>query len=63
MFVGKQDNLGTPELGRWTLDKVNSTHPNVIYYEELDDHDHFTSSVGNDMSFMDDVIKLLDQVN
>ena len=60
MFVGKQDNLGTPELGQWTRDKVNST---VVYYEELEDHDHYTSSVGKDMTFMTDVINLLDAFN
>ena len=60
MFVGKQDDLGTPELGQWTLDKVSK---NVVYYEEIDDHDHFTSSNGNDMSFVADVISLLDAFN
>jgi len=60
MFVGKQDDLGTPDLGQWTFDKVKNT---TVYYEEIDDHDHFTSSVGKDMSFVGDVIKLLDAFN
>lgn len=57
MFVGKQDDLGTPEVGRWTLDRVNHT---TVYYNELDNHNHFTSSVGIDMSFVNDIIMLLD---
>lgn len=60
MFVGKQDDLSTPEVGQWTLDKVSKT---VVYYEEIEDHDHFTSAVGKDMSFVTDVINLLDAFN
>ena len=60
MFVGKQDDLGTPALGRWTKERVKDV---LIHYEELDNHNHFSSSVGKDMSFMTTVIELLDYVN
>lgn len=57
MFVGKQDDLSSPAHGQWTRDKVNKT---IVYYEEIDQHDHFSPSVAKDMSYVDEVIKLLD---
>ena len=60
MFVGKQDDLGTPALAKWTHDKVK---PTTVFYKEYNDHDHFTSSVGKDMSFVTEVIQLLDKYN
>ena len=55
MFVGKQDDLGTPEMGRWTLSKL-SVKP---FYKELDNWDHTTYGIGKDVSYFDDVLGLL----
>lgn len=60
LFVGKQDDLSTPEVGQWTKNKVKD---NIVYYNEMDNHDHFSSAVAKDMSFMNDVIELLDGFN
>jgi len=53
LFVGKQDELGTPAVGAWTREKVAS---NLVYYKDLDDWDHYTYSVGKDMSYFEDVL-------
>lgn len=53
MFVGNQDELSTPAVGQWTKEKVNST---LVYYEELENWDHYTYAVGKDMSYMENVL-------
>lgn len=57
MFVGKQDDLATPEDTRWARDEIKTT----IYYEELDNFDHGSFMLGKDMSFMKTVLKLVAQ--
>jgi hypothetical protein len=59
MFVGKQDELSTPEVGKWT----NSQVKNSVYYKDLDNWDHATYSVGNDMSYFEDVLSLMSKYN
>jgi len=49
MFVGKQDDLATPEVGQWTKSKLKNT----VYYKELDNWDHASFSIGKDMSYFD----------
>lgn len=60
LFVGEEDDLGTPAVGKWTKNKIKK---NLVYYKEIPDHDHFTSAVGYDMSFVTDIIELLDAYN
>jgi len=60
LFVGKQDDLSTPEVGQWTKNKIKDS---LVYYKEIDQHDHFSSAVAKDMSFMTDVIELIDAYN
>lgn len=57
MFVGKQDDLATPEDTQWARDQIKTT----IYYEELDQFDHGSFMLGKDMSFMERVLQLVKQ--
>ena len=59
MFVGKQDELSTPEVGAWTKDQVKNT----VYYKDLDNWDHSSFGVGTDMSYFEDVLSLMSKYN
>lgn len=60
MFVGKEDILSTPIDAQWTKDQIGQA---VIFYKELENHDHSSFNFGRDMSFMEDVMELVHKYN
>ena len=59
MFVGKNDYLGPPEMGKWTRDQINST----VHYQEIDQWDHWSFTAGKNMSYFEDVLALMSKYN
>lgn len=59
MFVGKDDELSTPGVGQWTKNNIK----NSVFYQELDNWDHSSFSIGKDMSYFEDVLSLMSQYN
>ena len=59
IFVGKQDELSTPAVGKWTKDQVKKT----VYYKDIDNWDHSSFSTGKDMSYFQDVLILMSKYN
>ena len=59
LFVGKQDELGTPKVGAWTLFELQ----NAVFYKDIDNWDHSSYAVGNDMSYFEDVLSLMSEYN
>lgn len=55
LFVGKEDDLGSPTDTRI----VNSQIPNVKWYKEYESMDHYSFQIGLNMSYLADVIAFL----
>jgi hypothetical protein len=58
MFVGVKDQIVDIENNRWLRKQLKS----LIYYRELE-HDHFSFQLAKDMSYFDDVIRLIEEYN
>ena len=59
MFVGKNDDVANPIDTRWAKKKVNTT----LFYEEIDNFDHGSFTIGRNMSYLKDVLVLLNSYN
>lgn len=55
MFVGKQDPLANLVDCKWAAETIKTT----VHYQEIDNCDHGSYLLGKDMSFMFDVIALV----
>lgn len=55
MFVGMEDDLSTPDMGKWTLGHLSSKP----FYRVIQNWDHSSFAIGKDMSYVDDVLALL----
>ena len=55
MFVGKQDEIANPIDTFWAKEHVKTT----IFYNEIENFDHGSFTVGRDMSYLKDCLKLL----
>ena len=60
MFVGKEDILSTPIDAQWARDEIGRA---VFHYRELENHDHSSFNFGKDMSFMEDVVAMVQKYN
>ena len=60
IFVGKEDSLATTEDAAWTQSQLGDI---VVRYQELDGKDHSAFNYGKDMSYLEDVIKVLFEFN
>ncbi len=58
MFVGKYDTLATPGDNA----EVKLKFQNLIHYQEYE-LDHLSFMLARDMSYFEDVIAIIDQVN
>ena len=58
MFVGTADDLGDMADAEWARDTINSAGSALVSYKEVN-AGHSTFLVGNDMSYFNDVMKLL----
>jgi len=56
MFVGKQDPLADPMDTEWVRDTIGKM---VVHYEEINDFDHSSFTMANDMSYMGTVVSLI----
>ena len=59
MFVGKQDDLANPIDTRWAREQIKTTQ----YYEEIDDFDHGSFTIGKDMSYLKKCLEILNIIN
>ena len=59
MFVGKQDPWADLTDVSWAYHSI----PSAVHYQEIDNCDHSTYLLGKDVSFMDDVKKLVAKYN
>ena len=59
MFMGKYDDLSVAADTKRTYDKVKTS----FYYKIWPAMDHMSFMVGKNMSYMDDVLKLLSDYN
>lgn len=59
MFVGKQDTLANHVDCKWAASQIAST----VHYQEIDNCDHGSYLLGKDVSFMFDVINLVQKYN
>ena len=57
LYVGKDDDLSTPEMGGWTYSQL--IWSKNLHYKELDNWDHSSFSIGKDMTYFDDVLGLI----
>lgn len=57
MWVGKEDNLSTPQDARWARDQLGDS---VVKYVEMDNVAHSTFNFGKDMSYVHDMIDLVE---
>jgi hypothetical protein len=55
MFVAGNDSLAPPDDTRWLKTQV----PSTIYYEEIPNFDHRSFLIGKNMTFMDNVLKVV----
>ena len=58
MFVGKQDSLANIEDNRWLQTQIGT----LVYYKEFD-ASHASFTIGEDMSFFDRVVELVQFYN
>lgn len=66
MFQRSKDILLTPQDARWTRDQIMSQplgRRALVHYEELEGGGHESYFVGNDMSYLNKVIDLLEEYN
>ena len=59
MFVGEHDDLAVPTDTKTTYDLVKTS----FFYKIYPEMDHKSFMLGKNMSFMDDVIRLLNEKN
>lgn len=59
MFVGKKDGLATPSDCQWVKSQISS----VVHYNEIDDFEHGSFMVANDMSYFSEVMGLVQHYN
>lgn len=59
MFIGDHDDLAVPVDTKHTYDLVKTS----FFYKIYPDMDHMSFMLGKNMSYMNDVIKLLNQKN
>ena len=53
LFIGKQDELATPEAGSWLANEL----ANCVCYKELDDVDHASFNFGSDMGYVTEILE------
>ena len=56
LFVGKQDELATCESASWLKSQLGSS---VIHYKEYENVGHSAFTMGTDVRYLKDVIRLL----
>lgn len=56
MFVGIQDQIVDVDSNRWLKSRLNT----LVHYTELE-HDHFSFQLAKDMSYFEDVMKLIEE--
>ena len=61
MFVGSDDKLSMPENAKWARNRIGRDI--VTEYTEIDHFSHTSFNFGKDMSYLDDVIKLVLEAN
>ena len=59
LFVGTNDIWSVPEGAEWALQRL----PKDTDYFKLENWDHSSYALGNDMSYFDNVMKLLKKYN
>lgn len=59
MFVGDHDDLAVPSDTKRTYDKVKTS----FFYHIYPEMDHMSFMLGKNMSYMNDVIRLLNEKN
>jgi len=60
MFVGAEDSLADPIDTKWAADQIGSP---VIHYEVIPNFDHGSFTMGNDMSYMNTALEIIDSHN
>lgn len=58
MFVGKLDDLATPEDAKWAKGKIGS---DVFHFQVIDNFDHQCFNFGLDQSYLDVVVKQIQE--
>jgi hypothetical protein len=58
-FVGGKDDFADPTDSKWTSNQIKS----VAHYQEIPQFNHYSFLIAKDMSFMKDVLGVVEKFN